>query len=177
MKKIYNKLLIVAIICGVLSAILCCLSAMNYKFDFPATNNVVNETINLGSDNPGSGWYLLFAGGAGLAVDFAGAVATLLLILLIPCSILLAIIISQGIARLVQIGMQKRWKNITAKTFTYISITLQIVLCLMLLFLMMSNLSCNKILLLLALIANVICVVLFIKELKKSKKICTEIIE
>lgn len=177
MKKNYNKLLIIAIICGLISAILCYLSAINYKFDFATTNNVVNEAVNMGNDNPGAGWYLLFAGGVSFTTEFASAIAILLLILLIPCSILSAIIISQCIARLAQIGVQKRWKDVIAKILTYISITLQIVLCLILLFLIISNLSCNKILLLFALIVNVICIVLFIKELTKAKKICTEIIE
>lgn len=86
------------------------------------------------------------------------------------------IVVSQSIARLIQIGTEKKWKNTTSKVFTYISIVLQVLVCLSLLFNILSNLIVNKILLVIALVLNIVCVVLFIKELLKIKKNNTEII-
>ena len=86
------------------------------------------------------------------------------------------IVVSQSIARLIQIGTEKKWKNTTSKVFTYISIVLQVLVCLSLLFNILSNLIVNKMLLVIALVLNIVCVVLFIEELSKIKKNNTEII-
>lgn len=176
MKKIYNKLLIISIICAIISFILCFFSAISNDFEFTTTKGVVNEVNEMGSDNPGAGWYLLIGGGTAAMVDIAAGIANLIIIILIPSFMLFLIMISQCIARLVQIGQQKKWKDITSKIITYISIVLQIILCLLLIFNLLSNLSFNRILLFLALILNIACLVLSIKELAKIKQINAEII-
>lgn len=177
MKKIFNKLLIITMVCAIISYILCFSSAINNDFDFTNTKGVVNEVNEMGSDNPGAGWYLLMAGGTAAILDVTAGIANLIIIILIPSFMLFVIMISQCVARLVQIGEQKKWKDITSKIFTYISVVLQILLCLVLIFSLLSNLSFNRVLLFLALILNIACLVLFIKNLANIKKINTEIIE
>lgn len=176
MKKVFNKLLIISVICVVISFSLFFFSTTSTDFDFRATREVVDEVNEMGSDNPGARWYLLMAGGTATMVDIAVGIANLIIIL-IPSFILLVIMIFQCVARLVQIGQQKKWKDITSKILTYISIFLQILLCLVLIFNLSSNLSFNRTLVLLVLILNMVCLVLFIKELVKIKKNNIEIVE
>lgn len=176
MKKILNKLLIISIICAIISFILCFFSARSNDFDFTTTKGVINEVNEMGSDNPGAGWYLLFAGGTAATIDFAMAISIMIFTLIIPGFLLFMIVVSQSIARLIQIGTEKKWKNTTSKVFTYISIVLQVLVCLSLLFNILSNLIVNKMLLVIALVLDIVCVVLFIKELSKIKKNNTEII-
>lgn len=176
MKKILNKLLIISIICAIISFILCFFPARSNDFDFTTTKGVINEVNEMGSDNPGAGWYLLFAGGTAVTIDFAMAISIMIFTLIIPGFLLFMIVVSQSIARLIQIGTEKKWKNTTSKVFTYISIVLQVLVCLSLLFNILSNLIVNKMLLVIALVLDIVCVVLFIKELSKIKKNNTEII-
>ena len=174
MKKIYNKLLIISIICAIISFALCFFSTINSGFDFTTTKGVVNDVNEMGSDNPGAGWYLLIAGGTAAMAEFAAGIAKLIIVILIPSLMLFIIMISQCIARLVQIGEEKKWKDITSKVITYISIVLQILVCFVLIFNLLSNLSFNKILVFISLVLNIVCVVLFIKELVKTKKLSTQ---
>lgn len=174
MKKNCNKLLIIAILCAIVSFVLCYFSAKSYELDFAITNNAVNETLDMGSDNPGAGWYLIFAGGAGFALDFAYGITVLFFALLVPAIILSAIIFFQCIARLIQIGKYRKWKYIIGKIVTCISVTLQLMLCLLLTCLLASNLPLNKILLLITLILNVFCIILFIRKLADAKTIYIE---
>ena len=174
MKKSFTKLLVISMICAILSFALCIFSIKTNNFNFSTTKEVVNDVNEMGSDNPGAGWYFLWAGGTAAMVDMAIGFAYLFLIILIPGFMLFIIIVSQCIARLVQIGEEKNWKNITSKVFTYISMTLQFLLVLVLIFDLVSNLSVNKILLVLALTLNISSIVLFIKELLKIKKVTAE---
>lgn len=171
MKKSYTKLLIIAIICLIGT---CIFSSLAMKVDFAYTKQVGEEFNEMGTDNPGSGWYLLIGGGAALLADFATALAYII-ILGIPLVILFFIVILQIIARLVQIGVEKKGKNTTSKVFTTISIVLQIILCTYQLFIIICEFEINKILLSLALILNITSVILFIKELRKMKRINTEV--
>jgi len=171
MKKSLTKLLIIAIICLIVT---CIFSSLAMKVEFAYTKQVGEEFNEMGTGNPGSGWYLLIGGGTALLADFA--VALLYIIILgIPVVILFFILVSQLVARLVQIGEEKEGKNTTSKVFTIISIVLQIILCVYQLFIIICEFEINKILLSLALILNITSVVLFIKELRNMKKLNTEI--
>lgn len=167
MKKSYTKLLIIAIICLIGT---CIFSSLAMQIEFAYTEQVGEELNEMGTGNPGSGWYLLIGGGTALLADFAIALAYII-ILGIPLLILFFILISQIIARLVQIGEEKKGKNTTSKVFTIVSIVLQIILCTYLLFIIICEFEINKILLALVLALNITSVVLFIRELKKMKKL------
>lgn len=175
MKKSYTKLLIIAIICLIGT---CIFSSLAMQVEFAYTKQVGEEFNEMGTDNPGSGWYLLIGGGTALLADFAITLAYII-ILGIPVLILFLIMILQLIARLLQIGEEKKGKNTTSKVFTIISIVLQITLCTYQLFIITCQFEMNKILLSLACVLNITSVVLFIKELRKMKKInvVAEIIE
>lgn len=177
MKKIYTKLLIISIICAVISFGIFVFSSMSNDLEFSGTQEVVNEVNEMGTDNPGAGWYLLIAGGTVGMVEIVAGIAILIIVIVIPSMMSLGIVISQCIARLVQIGQQKRWKDTTSKVFTYISIVLEILLCFVIILNLLSNLAFNRMLLLVALILNISCIALFIKELAKIKKTNKEMIE
>ena len=174
MKKNLLKLLVIAILCAIITLFFCFCS-IKYNSSFTTTEQVINE-VNEGIDSPGAGWYLLFTGRTAVAMDFAMAISIMIFTLIIPGFLLFMIVVSQSIARLIQIGTEKKWKNTTSKVFTYISIVLQVLVCLSLLFNILSNLIVNKMLLVIALVLNIVCVVLFIEELSKIKKNNTEII-
>lgn len=112
---------------------------------FENGNSYINEVIGSETDNPGAGWYLLFAGGTSTLVDIASEIVVLIIILIISSIILLLITISQFIARLSQIGNEKKWKNSTSKIFIYITIVLQVLLFFVLISNLLSNLNFNRI--------------------------------
>lgn len=169
MKKSLTKLLIIGIICLVVTYLL---SILSTKINFVFTNEV-QQTVEEMNGVPGSGAYLIFGGAMAITADLALAFAHAIM-LGIAFFMLFIIIILQIIARLVQIGDEKKWKNTTSKTLTTISVALQILLCIYLLFIMISNFMINKILFALVLALNITTVVLFIKELKKMKKLNTD---
>ena len=74
MKKNLLKLLVIAILCAIITLFFCfCSIKYNSSFtSFTTTEQVINE-VNEGIDSPGAGWYLLFAGGTAVAIDFAMA--------------------------------------------------------------------------------------------------------
>ena len=173
MKKSYTKLLIIVLLCLIGTCIFSCLAI---EVGFTYTEQVGKELNEMGTGNPGSGWYLLIGGGTALLADLAIALAYIM-ILGIPVLILFFILISQLISRLVQIGEEKKGKNTTSKVFTIISIVLQIIICIYQLFIIICEFEINKILLSLALILNITSVILFIKELRKMKKINTQVVQ
>lgn len=170
MKRNFTKLLIISIICAIITFSCCFFSNkyMDYNF-FSITEGIVNDVNQMESDNPGAGWYLLIFGGGSLITEFGIVLLYFIFVIVIPGFILFIIMASQGIARLVQIGNEQKWKNTTSKVFTYISLVLLILFCLELLFVIS---ILKNILLLIALILSIVCVVLFIKELKEMKKNC-----
>lgn len=122
MKKNLLKLLVIAILCAIITLFFCFCS-IKYNSSFTTTEQVINE-VNEGIDSPGAGWYLLFAGGTAVAIDFAMAISIMIFTLIIPGFLLFMIVVSQSIARLIQIGTEKKCKNTTSNIFTYISIVL-----------------------------------------------------
>ena len=112
MKKNLLKLLVIAILCAIITLFFCfCSIKYNSSFtSFTTTEQVINE-VNEGIDSPGAGWYLLFAGGTAVAIDFAMAISIMIFTLIIPGFLLFMIVVSQSIARLIQIGTEKKWKT------------------------------------------------------------------
>ena len=173
MKKILTKLLITSILCAIISTALCFFSIPSSNSKPSRTNQKLNEILSEDDIDDVEGYsYILETSGSILADVAEGLVYAF--ILLIPSAILFIIIISQVISRLVQIGVEKKWKNTLSKVFTYISVVLQGTLCIILVLYMLSNLNLNKILLFFNLILNISCMVFFIKELVKIKKVSVE---
>lgn len=112
MKKNLLKLLVIAILCAIITLFFCfCSIKYNSSFtSFTTTEQVINE-VNEGIDSPGAGWYLLFAGGTAVAIDFAMAISIMIFTLIIPGFLLFMIVVSQSIARLIQIGTEKNGKT------------------------------------------------------------------
>ena len=163
MKKSLTKLAIISIVCGIVLIMLCYFS-IKYK---PSFGQVYDEVVNeLGSDSGVVGLIGLPIS----AVTEMGIVIVFGFILLIPSAMIFIIILLQIIARLMQIGNEKNWKNITSKVLTYISMAIQIFLCIILLFYIV-NFRVNKILLTIAFIINIICIITFIMELKKIRSL------
>ena len=82
MKKNLLKLLVIAILCAIITLFFCFCS-IKYNSSFTTTEQVINE-VNEGIDSPGAGWYLLFAGGTAVAIDFAMAISIMIFTLIIP---------------------------------------------------------------------------------------------
>lgn len=177
MKKSLNFLLILSIICLALISVLCFSSIVFNEFNFPFTNEVAENFNNMEEGNPGSGWYLLFAGGVALLGDFTILFFFVFLLIFVPFVMNFLIVIIQGVARLFQIGLEKKWKNIVGKVLTVISIIIEILLCIILLFIFISNVQVSKILLFLALTLNITTVVLFIREFINMNKVNVMIAE
>lgn len=170
MKKISTKLFIIAVICLIIYRIFIFLSIS--EIEFPATEQFKEEYNELKQDDPGRGWFLLIGGGMALFTDAALGIIYVT-IFLIPNFILIAIAILQLVARLIQIGQQKNWKDTTSKVLTIISITLQILICIHILLIILFGIILGKILLSLILVLglNITSVVLFIKGLKKLREL------
>lgn len=178
MKKSLNYLLIISIICLALTTVLCFSSIIFNEFNlFPFTSEVAENFNNAGSDNPGAGWYLLFAGGIALLGDFAIGLVLVFSLIFVPFIMNAFVLIIQCVARLFQIGVEKNWKGTVGKVLTVISIITQILLSIVLLINLISNIPVSKILLLLAFAINVTSVVLFIREFIKMNKYKKEVIE
>lgn len=169
MKKNLTKLLIISIICWIISIILFFGVAKNNILQFSFANHVANDVEKVEVDNIAARWYLLIFGGMSAVADITIVFAKFMTVILIPSGMALAIMISQLIARLVHIGKNKTWKNTTSKFFTYISLFLQFLLCLILIIILLSNIILNKTLMILALIIDIISIILFIKEIKKIR--------
>lgn len=170
MKKVYTRLLLISIICAIISLLLCFISIKTENFDFSLTESVVDEVNEMESDNPGGGWYFLFAGGSAMMLDFAIGFFAIFFVFFVPAILYFIIVLSQIISRIVQIGENKKWKNITSKVFTYISVIFQVILCIILLICISSNFALNKILLSVVLILNIVCVILSFRELRQINK-------
>lgn len=169
MKKSLLKLLVIAILCAIITVIFCVCSIYNMGNAQSSTmGQIIDEVVD--TNSPLAGWQLLFGVGIGSMADVGIALAMGFLVIIIPGFLLLMIAILQSISNLIQIGGEKHWKNTTSKVLTYISIVLQVLVCLLLLFDILNNNIVNKMLLVIALILNIICIFLFIKELSKIKK-------
>lgn len=169
MKKNFSKLLIIAFLCLIITVFFCIFSIYNMdNTQNPKTGQMVEK---VDTDSPAAGYAVLAGLGIGTMSDIGSAIIIFTTVLLIPSFLLLIIVILQMIARLMQIGIEKHWKNITSKILTYISIVLQFLVCFVLLFDILSSLTTGKFMLVLAFILNIASIVLFIKELSEIKKV------
>ena len=170
MKKSLSFLLYLSMACLVLTAVL---NFTSFVFDdfnlFPITNEVV-ENFNEMEDNPSSGWYLILAGGGALLADFTIGIALVFILVFIPIMMNLLIIVFQIIARLFQIGAEKKWKNIVSKVFTVFSIIVQVQLCILLFFAVISEIQISKILLFISLAINITSVFFYSREFRKMNQ-------
>lgn len=171
MKKILNKILIISIICGVLSGVICWIAmTKDYKYDFKATKKVEEEVEMMkGSEFPGTGEYALIGGSTAAFLDFMCLLGALFFGLLIPGFILLLIIILQSVARLIQIGKEKNYKNKVSKVCTVISIVSEMCLCYLIIKINIFSLELR--LFIFVLIPNAICLIIYINELEKMNRI------
>lgn len=177
MKKILTRLLILIFICMLATVVLSYFSIHDFSYD---TSSSVMSEVEKGKETPGIGWYFLFAGGSALMVDFFGLLVEFFVVFLIPSGCLILILILQCIAWLAQIGVKRKWKFKTSIILCDISIVIYGLLCIVLLFNVISNLKyilydLHMVLLILVFIINVGCMTLFIKEVVKIKKINYEL--
>ena len=169
MKTFFTKLLVVSLICAILIFILCLTTISINNFNFLITEKILDSVNGIEGIMPGIGEYFLIMGGMAFMSDFAIRFLYIFIILIIPSFILLAIIFSQSIARLFQLKSEKKWKNITSKIFTYISLILQFLLFARL-FIILSIPNINVIAIFIALFINIFCIVFFIYTLIKLKE-------
>ena len=160
MKKSYNKLLIISIAFSVVIMVICYLSAKMPQLTF--TQEAIDKVHQM-NGAPGSGEFLLITLPITLLADFGSIFAIFIFNILLPGTTLLSIILLQIIARLFQIGDEKRWKNITSFIITILtSVTI-----LSLLYILLMCIGALKYL---AIMLGIVMIVLFIIELIKIGK-------
>lgn len=158
MKRLTNKLLLITFVSSIVAIIFFVLAVQFNDFTlFSITNSFFEESTEIG--------LILFP--ISILADFAAIFMYFLLILIVPGLWLLVSIIMQIIARLFQIGEMRKWKDVTSKVFSYISLSLQILL---FLYLILIFISTFNILLLFSIISVVVGIVIYIKEMVKNKK-------
>jgi len=157
MKKSLTQLLIILVISIIITIGFCYLSMEYTKVQLNETSKT-NELM----DSPGGGWFILPA----LMADGISMAITVFFIYSIPVIISIITVVLQVIARFIYV---ENSKNKSSKVLTCISLAFQILLCVYLLVMQ------NNILLILAAGVNIISIIIFIIELRKMKKINTEI--
>lgn len=162
----FLNLFVLALLCTMITLVLCYFSTYHI-LSFSATEQMLDDA--LATDSPATGWFVLGGMGIGMMADIGTAIMIALFTLIIPGFLLIGIVFLQGIARLVQMGSEKHWKNITSKVLTYISIILLVLVCLILLLDILAGIA-RVIILIFALVFDIVCVVLFIKALSENKK-------
>lgn len=159
MKKNLNKLLLISLISFFVISILLFLSVRFYNFNLMSITKMFAEEV-------GPAGVVFFP--LGILIDFALAIYLAILCLIIPCGVLLLKLVLMVIARLFQIGNQKKWKNIVSKVFIYISLVLMIFLGIYILLLFINTLN---LFLLLSIVGKVVEIILVMKEIKKIRNL------
>jgi len=170
MKKSLNFLLILSIVCLIVTLVLNYCAITFNDFGFQLTKQVANNVSEM-NGNPGTGEYLIIFGTLGLLADLAIIFVILILLLVVPFFTCVTVIIFQIIARLFQIGEEKKWKDIVSKVFTVLSIIVETIGCIVLICILISNLEVSKFLLFVSLVANIMVLVLFIREFIEMNKL------
>jgi len=164
MKKIFTKLLVIAIVSVILSMVFCLLSINGADIMSPSDeiiegiNDIDKESITVGYEAIArvlGGGLAALAGVAVIVYVLSGVFFTFLLILIL-----------QIVARIVQIGTEDKWKNTVSKWCSYISIALYVVVCLIFFAGLITGFLSYMILL--PLILNIYCLIVFIKTLSKK---------
>lgn len=172
MKKSLTKLLIIAIMCGILSMILCINSIKSSR---SKTEEVLNKIQNEEEISDVEGYAYIAETSSSMLVDIGESIGITIFVIIIPGFWIFIITVLQITARLIQIGEEKKEKIQQVKGIIITSIVIHVLLCLSLLFNIISNLAINKILVTIAFALNITSVVLFIIELRKMKKLNSEI--
>lgn len=170
MKKIFTKLLIIAIVSAILSMIIF-LFAINGTDIMKPSNGIIEgiNDIDKGSITVGYEGIARVLGGGLLAL---AAVAVIVYVLSRVFYIFLLILILQIVARIVQIGSEDKWKNTVSKWCSYISIALYVVVCLIFLVGLITRFL--SYIILLPLILNIYCVVIFKRTLSKKQVLTSD---
>jgi len=170
MKKTYTNILSTAIVSAIIIALLCYLSMEFYNFKWNATDQIIDSVANM-SESPGSGELALIGIPLAIFVDLSTVIALGFILILLPWSILIIEILLQGISCLVQIGKEKKAKDITSKILTITAICLKSLLCLILILgiLLLYKSILSIILLIVALTIGIISIVKTINLLKHKK--------
>lgn len=174
LKKVSNKFLVMSLIILVVTFVLAITFLFSFKYDFSITDTVFDKMMSgVDSNNPGAGaWALwsLIIGGFALIGEFGLLLIFFITILIVPACTHGICLILNGISRLFQIGMDKRWKKIITKVLLYISTILQGLLCICLGLSAITGFSLIYIILYLILAANIYVFVQYISNLKLIKK-------
>ena len=168
MKRIFNKLLVISLVCSILSVLLCIISIGNFD---SYTLDAIDEMQSNNNTDDVSGYANLMKVSLSMFLDVGGILGYFIFVVLIPGLILFVIVILQAFARLFQIGNEKKWKNIVSRILSYISIFFQVLVCIVLILDFFRSLSVNKILLIVVFILNIISIVMFFYELSNIKKL------
>ncbi len=167
MKKSFNKLLIIAIISMVLTAILCFAVIVSTDFTQFAMQELEKNSDGMELDISQNAELLKNS-----MCDSSIVLSYVTFVVVTPTIFSLIILASQIFARLFQIGEFKNWKYVTGLVFTYLSVVAFVFMALNMLANVILCVSImEKVFMSIACIINIITFVLFIKELIKMDKI------
>jgi len=158
MKKIFNKLLLISLIGFIVVTMFCYLSVLFGNFNlFAITEYIISE-------DPAAAILSPFT----ILADLGAAIALGIIYFIIPLFALFAVFSFQALARMFQIGKNKKIKDNISNIFTTISKSVLIMLCIYIgiIFIFKFNLF-----LLLALMSLIFELKLFFKECKIIKEI------
>ena len=164
MKKIFTKLLIITIVSVILSMIFLFFSIS--VTDIMELSDEITEGINDIDKESITVGYESIARVLGGGLTALAGIAVIVYVLSRVFSIFLIMLILQIIARIVQIGSQNKWKDTVSKWCSYISIILYVIVCLIFLGGLVTRFLSYMILI--PLILNIYCVVVFIKTISKQ---------
>ena len=173
MKEKNNKFIIGSIIVLALTFITCLLMCFSFRFGFDGTKTIWSHlTSNVSANNPGSGEYALislFITGTALGMELFFYLAILYLFVLVPIAENVFVLFLSVIARLFQIGKERRWKDIVTKVLLIISVIFQGMLCVYSLILAFTGFSLFFIIHYFVTLINILAFIHYIKLLKKDK--------
>lgn len=169
MRKHFLRLLVISVLSAILSFVLCLTSLYTYESE-SRTEKLLDEIQAEDEIDDVEGYGYIMEGTVSVLADIGEAIAIFIMLILIPGVGVLLIVLTQIISGVMQIGTQKPWKVMTAKVCTYISMGMEFIFTLYIGLNMFSNLSVNKIILLIAFILNLVCSVVFIIEVRNIRK-------
>lgn len=180
MKKIFTNILIITIICAIISSILCYISLRYYgigseKSESVQTlqklNNQLQNELENGGVSDVTGYGYLIAMPALSLVSTGEAIMQFIFVIVVPMFIEIILVLLQIVARLVQIGQDRKWKSTISKTVCIIAVILQIMLCveLLLAISIVNKAVLSMAVLTIVIIINIIGIIKIIRKLQKCK--------
>lgn len=167
MKKVFIRLFVLSVISIILTGGLCVASIATYDTK-SRTENLLDEIQESGEIEDVEGYAYIVEGTGAVLADLGEAIAQIIFLVVIPGIILFVLLVVQIISVIMQFGKQKGWKDLTAKISIYISMGLYLLLCLDLGFVVLSNLFVNKTSLSIALVLNMVCIIVFILQIRRT---------